>query len=52
MPWDGYLKYFRPSEREKRARQKIFSQILKHRFGLDQGSHSAGETPDKKSGAN
>jgi glycerol-3-phosphate O-acyltransferase 3/4 len=34
VPWDGYLKYFKPSEREKRARQKIFAQILQHRFSL------------------
>eukprot|EP01134_Creolimax_fragrantissima_P004022 CFRG4022T1 len=35
VPWDGYLKYFRPSEREKRARQAVFADLIKRRFGLE-----------------
>ncbi|KNC77476.1 hypothetical protein SARC_10066 [Sphaeroforma arctica JP610] len=34
VPWDGYLKYFRPSEREKRARQAVFADLIKQRFDL------------------
>lgn len=33
-PWDGYLKYFRPSHRETQARQKIYAEALAYRFGV------------------
>eukprot|EP01117_Protostelium_nocturnum_P009505 TRINITY_DN3393_c0_g1_i2.p1 TRINITY_DN3393_c0_g1~~TRINITY_DN3393_c0_g1_i2.p1 ORF type:complete len:536 (+),score=166.51 TRINITY_DN3393_c0_g1_i2:90-1697(+) len=32
VPWDGYLKYFRPSERFISERQKIFASSVQSRF--------------------
>lgn len=32
VPWDGYLKYFRPSERFVEERRKIFASSLISRY--------------------
>lgn len=32
VPWDGYLKYFRPKPEYRRSRQQVYERTLQHRF--------------------
>ncbi|EGG17459.1 putative lysophosphatidic acid acyltransferase [Cavenderia fasciculata] len=48
VPWDGYLKYFKPSSRFAEAKQKIFASHFIKRFnsGMDDNNSNNGELDD------